>query len=546
MVHNAINSFWSGEYAPHGYCFLWRQDLVWTHAISDILIAAAYFSIPFALVRLVRRRPDVQFGGMFWLFALFIFACGMTHVLAVWNLWNGNYGLEGVVKAITAAASVPTAYLLWKLLPRAMLIPSPSQLQAANEQLSAMVMERDLAVEKLNLEMGERQKAEQALVQIQKIDAIGQLTGGIAHDFNNLLQAISGNLELIARSPDKTESVERWAANGRKAVERGARLANQLLVFARVQQLERVPVEVGERVRGMAEMVRRSIGPNIALELDLGDEPLTVHSEPTQLEMALLNLAINARDAISGQGTLTIEARAVSGDALPLSLRGGRFVRLSVIDDGCGMSPEVAAKAVDPFFTTKDVGKGTGLGLSMAYGFARQSGGLLEIHSMEGSGTRVDLYLPALADEGAGPIAEAPQALAPADPPATGPRGGLVTVVDDDEEVRPILADMLTTLGYEVAAFAHPEEALASADWVSSRVALVDFMMPGMDGAELARRIRLEHPQQRIVFITGYSDKASLDSLAGGNNRVLRKPFTQRELVAVLDSFDGPPRAEQA
>lgn len=259
--------------------------------------------------------------------------------------------------------------------------------------------------------------------------------------------------------------------------------------------------------------------------------------------MALLNLSINARDAMSEQGTLRIEARPVAGQDVPLSLRGGHYVRVSVIDTGHGMTPEVAAKAVDPFFTTKDVGKGTGLGLSMAYGFARQTGGLLELHSKAGEGTRVDIYLPASATGAAGSEAEN-AGDAPAASRTAGLRSGMVTLVDDDEEVRSILADMLETLGYEVDVFAHPAEALAKADWVASDLVVLDFMMPGMDGKELAEKIRSEHRDQRILFVTGFSDKASLDSLGDRHSRVLRKPFTQDELVAVLDSFDEPPRAD--
>ena len=538
MPHQWIDSFWSSAYAPHGYCLLWRRDLIVTHLVSDILIALAYFSIPFALIKLVRRRPDVQFSGMFWLFALFIFACGTTHVMAAWNLWHGHYGLEGVIKAITAAASVPTAYMLWKLLPRAMIIPSTAQLAAANDQLSAMVMERDRAVERLNQEIVERERAEHALVQMQKIDAIGQLTGGIAHDFNNLLQAIDGNLELIGRSPDRADKVARWAGNARQAVDRGSRLASQLLVFARVQQLEPTSVHVNQVIQGMDELLDRSVGPQVEVTLDLTEEPTTVHSEPTQLEMALLNLAINARDAIAGgNGKLTISTSRASGDELPASLEPGSYVRISVVDNGTGMSPEVAGRAIDPFFTTKEVGKGTGLGLSMAYGFARQSGGSLEITSEEGVGTRIDIYLPAVEAVAGEPLDAASETTGGSNFDMAGPRSGRITIVDDDDGVRTIMADMLSANGFDVESFASPQEALEKADWAASSVVVLDLVMPGLTGAELAERIRAEHPDKRIVFVTGFAGSTSLDSLKGANNKVLRKPFTNAELLAAVDSL---------
>ncbi len=303
-----IRAFFAGDYAPHGYCLLWQPGLIWTHVISDALIAAAYFSIPIALVTFVRRRRDVEFGRMFWLFALFILSCGLTHVMGIWNLWNGDYAAEATIKAITAAASVPTAVLLWPLLPKMLAIPSPSMLQKKNDELAEALAHRDRLLEELRHEAEQRARAEAALLQANKMEAVGQLTGGIAHDFNNLLQAISGNLELIQLAPDKPEKVARWAGNAAQATERGTKLTGQLLTFSRQQRLEARDIEVAPLVEGMTELIRNSVGPTVDLEVEVAEDIGAVRSDPTQLELAILNLAINARDAMPGGGRLTVKA----------------------------------------------------------------------------------------------------------------------------------------------------------------------------------------------------------------------------------------------
>ncbi len=542
-MHPAIEGFWSSQYAPHGYCLLWRPDLILTHLVSDILIALAYFSIPFMLIRFVRRRKDIEFGAMFWLFAIFILACGMTHVIAAWNLWHGNYGLEGVVKAITAAASVPTAILLWKILPQALQIPSPGDLQSANSRLSAMVMERDLAMGRLELEIGERRKAEEALIQVKKIDAIGQLTGGIAHDFNNLLQAISGNLELIGRNLDQRDNVARWTGNAAMAVDRGARLAQQLLVFARVRQFEKTPVNVNDVIRGMTDLIDHSIGKSVAFELRLADELCSVLTEASQLELAILNLCVNARDAMPDGGEIEVSTALAQDHGWTAEVGPGPCVHIMVRDTGSGMTPEVASKALDPFFTTKEVGKGTGLGLSMAFGFARQSGGILRLETSEGRGTTVHILLPCSAGD----------TVASAERTGSGPpgllrqsdRSGVVALVDDDDDVRQIMSDMLTDQGFLVRSFASPGAILADPAIGEAAVVIIDFMMPEMNGAELAKALSKREPDLPVVFVSGYSDRAALESLRSFNRRILRKPFTSAELAAVLDELGigGKPAA---
>ncbi|WP_404367236.1 response regulator [Sphingomonas sp. MMS24-J45] len=525
-----IAQFISQSYQPHGYCLLWRPELIWTHVISDTLIALSYFSIPIALIHFVRSRRDVEFGGMIWLFAIFILACGTSHVLGVWNLWHGDYGLEAAVKAITALASVPTAILLWRLIPKALAIPSPTQLQMANAALSLRIDERDQALAQLKAEIAQRERAEAALIQAQKIEAVGQLTGGIAHDFNNLLQAISGNLELIERKPDRPDQVQRWAANARKGVVRGTKLAGQLLAFSRVQRLSVEPVDMNDLIHGMQELLRTSVGAQVECDVDLDPSICAVKGDRTQLELVILNLAINARDAMPDGGYLLIATRPmeIAGrDDLP----DGAYVELSLTDTGTGMPEEIRARALEPFFTTKGVGSGTGLGLSMAFGVARQSGGTLEIRSAVGRGTTICVLLPCSTDlpneygDAAADTHDGPP------DPAAG-RGLRALVVDDDDDVRAFVVESLESAGFACFACADGPSALAEFADRLPDIVFLDFAMPVMSGAEVAAEMRKTEGYPPIVFMTGYADSAALDEVLGARVSVIRKPFGVGALVA--------------
>lgn len=521
-----LQQFVSGNYAPHGYCLLWQPELVWTHVVSDALIAAAYFSIPVALVSFVRRRPDVEFGKMFWLFALFILSCGLTHVMGIWNLWNGDYGAEAIVKAVTAAASVPTAILLWPLLPKMLAIPSPSQLQLKNDELALALAERDQVLDQLRAEVQQRERAEAALVQAKKIEAVGQLTGGIAHDFNNLLQAIAGNLELITRSPERVDKVQRWAANATSAVERGTKLTGQLLTFSRQQRLEARAIHVGKMLEEMAELLRNSVGPTVQLEFRIADDLCPVGSDRTQLELAILNLAINARDAMPRGGRLLVSAEMRDVED------GGSQLALSVVDTGSGMTPEVQERALEPFFTTKGPGEGTGLGLPMAFGVARQSGGDLLIDSEVGRGTTVTMLLPCNVDASEEASAETSRSGA-----AEGSAVYDILLVDDDDEVREALADLLVSDGHACEQVRSAAEALEAFERKTFDLLLLDFAMPGMNGAELAFEARKLRPEVKLLFITGFADSEAIDRAVGGNARVLKKPVSSAQLAEAVRSL---------
>ncbi|WP_185829100.1 hybrid sensor histidine kinase/response regulator [Sphingomonas ginkgonis] len=376
----------------------------------------------------------------------------------------------------------------------------------------------------------ELKAAQEQLRQSQKMEALGQLTGGIAHDFNNLLTVVVGGLDLIKKRVEDPRLL-RYASNALEAAERGARLTAQLLAFSRVQRLEVKPVKVAPLIENMRPLLRNVLGPGIVKNFDLDGDPVTVMADPTQLELAVLNLAINARDAMPEGGRLLFRSvqLTVRGDS---ELEDGDYVELSIADSGTGMSEEVKARAFDPFFTTKEVGKGTGLGLSMVYGVARQSGGTARIESVAGEGTTVRLYFRR---------SEEDEAIS-ADGPRLEARDGnqaRVLVVDDDADVRHFIAVTLDDLGYAVREAGDGPAALDAFEQEAPDLVVLDFAMPGMNGAEVAKALLGRRPGQPILFVSGYSDTEEIRRVAPAAP-LLAKPFRSQALdAAVRGALDG-------
>lgn len=395
-------------------------------------------------------------------------------------------------------------------------------LEELNATLEARVAERTRQLE----------ETEAALRQSQKMEAIGQLTGGIAHDFNNVLAAVVGSLDLILHRAGDAERVRRHAQAGLAAAGRGTKLTARLLAFSREQKIELKPLFPSALVEGMTELLRRTLGPAIRLRLDLREPDLRVLTDATQLEMAVLNLAINARDAMPLGGDLVITGSMarIERDG---ALKPGRYAVLSVADTGEGMPPEILARAFDPFFTTKGIGKGTGLGLSQVYGIAHQAGGTARIESRPGAGTTVRIYLPVtdLAPE-AGPAETGDGRQAPA---------ASVLVVDDDTDVREMLMTALDTLGYAATEAANGTAGLAALEAGRPDLVILDYAMPDLTGAEVARLAWKRWPDLPIVFASGYADTATIEGVAGADAIVLRKPFRIGDLrVAVANALAQP------
>jgi PAS domain S-box-containing protein len=388
---------------------------------------------------------------------------------------------------------------------------------------------RDITEDKLRA--AELEAAQDQLRMSQKLEAMGQLTGGVAHDFNNLLMPITGALDLLQRRGLGGEREQRLIAGALQSAERAKTLVQRLLAFARRQPLEPRPVDLGELICGMADLVASTSGPQIRVMIDLPDRLPAAKADPNQLEMALLNLSVNARDAMPDGGTLTISAGSETATpGHPAKLRPGDYVRFSVADTGVGMDEETAARAVEPFFSTKGIGKGTGLGLSMAHGLASQLGGALQISSRPGLGTKIDVWLPVSVEAAA---ADSPQTVAQ----RAVQTSGVALLVDDEELVRLSTADMLGDLGFSVTEARSAEEALRLIDeGLEIDVLVTDHLMPGMTGVDLVRALRRRRPSAPALIISGY---AETDSIAPDLLR-LAKPFRQADLATSLaKAFPG-------
>jgi PAS domain S-box-containing protein len=643
------------RFMPHGFCLAWDPGLIWLTAGSDLLIAAAYFSIPAALLLFLRRRQDLAFRPVFALFACFILACGTTHVLGAATLWLPLYWIQAWVDALTAGLSVATAITLWPLLPKALALPSPAAIQRVNDALARQVRLHDQAVSLVRAsetrqkrlyartpaalhatdaegvlldvsdrwleltgytrdqvigrnvasfytpesvrdfatllarfreghdttlaerqflrrdgtirdievrfeperaadgklqrilaavtDITERKEAEAALRateahlrQAQKMEAVGQLTGGIAHDFNNLLTTIMGSLELLQQRAALDDRGVRLAANALEGSRRAARLTSQLLTFSRRQRLAPEPLMPGDIIEGIHELLARTLGESIALEVGLPAEPWPLLADRNQMESALLNLVINARDAIESHGVVRIEvanrmlSAADIGQVGGEALAPGAYVSVAVIDTGCGMSDDVRARAFEPFFTTKGPGAGTGLGLSQTYGFVSQSGGTVTLDSVPGRGTRIELLLPRAAGAAAAPK-PAETAVA-----RRGGQGEHILLVEDDVLLRQTMADALRGRGYAVTTAGDGEQALQLLDdpQNATRYALLftDVVMPGrLNGVELALAARERRPALPVLFATGYSAATLLDAWPEQVD-LLAKPYSPEDVAS--------------
>lgn len=642
----------SSMLSPHGICLLWEPELIWLHVASDAIIAIAYFSIPFALTILVTKRRDLQFGWVYWAFAIFIMACGLTHVLSIYTLWVPIYGIEGIVKAVTAAASIFTAGALWPLLPKILTIPSPFELQkvqaaleeeeiksrdaalllrqvgdaqrAMRESMTRLTAVVETAVdgvilfdaqarillfnpacerlfgyraaEVMNLDIGmlmsneerrsstgharrfatgetaglrkdgssfpmdlsvgqawedgeliyvgiihdltARKLTEQQLQQAQKMETVGQLSGGIAHDFNNLLTVIIGNAEHLSEQLKTRPDLRQFADDICESGERGAELTQRLLAFSRRQLLQPKAIDCRELLESMLKLLKRTLRENIEIKTAFGPGTIQAFADRAQLESAVLNLALNAQDAMPSGGRLTLstELAAIDEDyrAQHPEVASGAYTLISVTDDGEGMTPEVIEHAFEPFFTTKEVGKGSGLGLSMVYGFAKQSDGHVSIYSERGLGTTVRIYLPRAGD-----------GHSPTDMPDSedaAPRGHeTILIAEDDPFVRSSVILQVEALGYRVVAAVNGREALQRLRADSGiDMLFTDIVMPGgMSGWELADQARRIRPDLPVLFTSGYALETLVEQgRAQAQAVVLTKPYRKAELAQRLrDAF---------
>jgi signal transduction histidine kinase/CheY-like chemotaxis protein len=404
-------------------------------------------------------------------------------------------------------------------------------LARSREELERLVVER---TQSLRQAMEERKQTEAALARAQKMEAVGRLTGGIAHDFNNLLTAMVGSLELLQARVAGDPRAAHHADVAVQAAERGAKLTAQLLAFSRQQRLDLRPIDVNALVRNMDRLLPRAVGSSVVVQFDLAERCGWAVADPNQLELAILNLAINARDAMADGGRLTVATGRATHDEPGHGIV--EAIAITVTDTGTGMSPEVLAHAFEPFYTTKELGKGTGLGLAQVYGIARQSGGDVRIESESGRGTTVSILLPRV-EQPAGAVGAEAEAKSIPEAPGRGARVP-VLVIDDDAAVRETLVQGLELDGFDVVEAADGRAGLTLLErGAPAALAVIDFAMPGMNGAEVARAVQRLRPGLPVIFASGYAETAALDSITGAIT--LRKPFKIADLTRSIRDLLG-------
>ena len=520
-------------FSPHGICLLWEPELIWLHVFSDAVIAIAYFSIPFALSIIVSKRRDFQFGWIGWSFAAFIMACGLTHIFSIITLWIPIYGLEGIVKAITAIASIVTAVIMWPLIPKIIAIPSSAQLRQAYKALEEEGKQRRGA-ETLLQRFRETEATETQIRQAQKMEAVGQLTGGIAHDFNNILTVITGTIEILGEAVADRPHLAGIARLIDDAATRGAALTQHLLAFARKQPLQPTSVDINTLIVDTVKLLQPTIGELVSIDFVPGEDVAPALVDASQLATAILNLALNARDAMPNGGQLRIETanvelqdsriRAYDGPA------AGQYVMISIGDTGHGIAADDLNKVFEPFYTTKDVGKGTGLGLSMVYGFVKQSKGHITIQSEKGRGTTILICIPR-ADTEAAPVTK----LRVSESAQQGHE--TILVVEDDPLVRSYVLTQIKSLGYRTLSASNGPEALAVLHGPEKiDLLFTDVIMPGsINGRELSIEAAKLRPGLKVLFTSGYTENAiDHDGRLDQGVQLLKKPYRRSDLAGAL------------
>ncbi len=410
------------------------------------------------------------------------------------------------------------------------LLSSEQALLALNDTLESRIADRThalaLANDRIMNEAIARERVQQSLVQFQKMEAVGRLTGGIAHDFNNILNVIQNGMDLILLLSAEAQTKARAEA-ARRACVRGSKLTAQLLAFSRDQKLDLRPVQAGTALDNMRELITASVGSRIVVTYDVAPDMPPVLADPIQLEMAVLNLAINARDAMDGAGAIALSVRRSASP--PFSLQAGEYGVVSVADTGPGITAGDVTKVFEPFFTTKEVGKGTGLGLSQVYGMALQSGGTARVaDSATGATIEIWLRIAGAHDNDDAPAAFEPEA---AKLPLPGAK---VLVVEDDPSVRQSMAELLRVLGCEVSEAVDGAEGLAMLRREKPDLLITDYLMPRMTGAELMREANRIYPGLPMIIATGYADMGAIAD-AVGDNPVLRKPYQLADLAASVE-----------
>jgi signal transduction histidine kinase/CheY-like chemotaxis protein len=519
---------------PHGACLLWQPGLIWINAVSDTLIAGALFTTAAVLGFYVwRRRSDVMFRGVFWSLAIFAAVSGATRLESIVTLWVPAYGIEAVTKSFLALISVAVAATMLLMRPKLLVLPTRIQLQQAYAALEEEVRLRREA-EAMVQRFREIEATESQVRQAQKMEAIGQLTGGVAHDFNNLLTVITGTIEILGEAvKDRPHLVQITNMIGAAAA-RGADLTQHLLAFARRQPLQPRNVDVNAMVTEAARLLKPTLGEHIEIESMLALDSAPALIDPGQLSTAILNLALNARDAMPNGGKLTLETKNVVLDesyaAMNSDVTPGNYIMIAVSDSGTGIPTNLLDKVFEPFYTTKDVGKGSGLGLSMVYGFVKQSNGHIRIYSEEGHGTTVKLYLPQASD-----ILDSLPAEADACELERGDES--ILIVEDDALVREYVVTQIGRLGYDTLSASNAAEALAIIDR-PGRIDLLftDVIIPGgMNGRQLGIEAQTRRPGLKVLYTSGYTENAIVHhGRLDAGVLLLAKPYVNSDLARMI------------